>query len=148
MINLKSFVSAFCLLSSVSYAQVPNLPITFAAPKSWEMLSSKEQNGATLILYRFNVSDTSASDSIPSNALVTAYKLQDGIRFEDADQIVTRKVRDSTLIVSGNEKGPWKTYIFVNYEKNRQLIIFYRIGFVDGYGVEVSLLALSLAGPI
>jgi hypothetical protein len=118
-------------------AQIPSsLPITYTAPKSWLLLESRDQRGATIALYKIRDNQTADGKQIPSNALITMYKLPEGVSFADADGIVASRVRDAKLIVSGQDGESWKTYVYVTSEDKQQLIILYRIGIINGIGLE------------
>jgi hypothetical protein len=127
---------AFGLIISSSFAQSNSLPITFEAPKSWTLLESKNQRGATYFLYEIGNNQNKQSKTIPSNALITIYKVPANESFADADAIVGSKLKNATAIVAGQDGESWKTYIYVTYEGKQQLIILYGIGMINGYGAE------------
>ena len=124
---------------SVLSAQGPKFPISFTAPTTWRLLEAKEQNGAEVSLYKIRENQISESLQTTSNALISRYKLPDGISFKDADMIVASHVRDAKLIVSGQDGESWKTYVYVVYEGGQQLIILYRIGILNGFVAEAML---------
>lgn len=127
------------LLSAVTmfaFAQAPEIPITFTTPKSWTLLNYKSQNEALISVFKICENQISPILQIPSNALITRYKLPEAVSFADVDRIVESHVRGATLIVTGQDQGPWKTYIYVIYENKQQLVILYRIGIINGYGIE------------
>jgi hypothetical protein len=76
------------------------------------------------------------STQIPSNAMLSMYKLPNGMTFADADRIVNSHTQIAKLIFSCQDGDSWKSYLLVTYQGKQQLIILYRIGINDGYGVE------------
>ena len=129
-------VAFFCLFILSGPAQGPNLPITFETPKSWNLLESKDQRGSKYFLYEIKSIRNAGKSSVPSNALVTLYKIAEGVSFADADSIVNSRLKNATAIASGQDGENWKTYIYATYEGTQQVIILYRIGMQNGYGVE------------
>lgn len=129
-----------------AFAKSPNLPITFEAPQSWILQESGEVNNVTVFRYQIPNSSKAAGKVISSEALIQLYKLPDGITFALADTVVSSRLNGATLVASRQDGKNWKTYIFtsdkgnlphiVSYKGKQPLIILYRIGMLNGFGVE------------
>jgi len=118
-------------------AQASDHPVSFTAPKSWELIESKVQQGANVVLYKIADNRTKDGRDIPSNVLIQYYPLPKGVSFSSVDGIVYSRMKNATLIVSGKDGDNWKTYIYVTYDEKQQLIAFYRIGIDKGFIAEM-----------
>lgn len=125
------------LLTGTLFAQKGDLPISFSVPKAWKLIEAKRSKGTTFSLYEIPNDQTKNDEHIPSNALIQYYRTPKGVSPLDADRIVGSRVKNATLVLSGQDGDNWKTYIYVASEKKQQVIILYRIGILKSFGVEV-----------
>ena len=112
--------------------------VSFEVPASWKLLKSKTTDTVVVKLYLIR-KDIIGPQTHASNALVQYYPVPKSVTMAKADGIVASHTKGATRILSTKDGPFWKTYLLVNYERNQQYIVLYRIGMVDSVCLEVML---------
>jgi hypothetical protein len=110
--------------------------VSFEMPASWKLQDLKTSDTLVAKLYHIRT-DTIGSEAHHSNALLQYYTVPVSVSITQADNIVASHTKGATFIVSAQDGPNWKTYLLINYERNQQYIVLYRIGVADGVCVEL-----------
>lgn len=117
------------LVPDKTYADTLQDKVSIEIPSSWKLQDSKTSDTLVANLYHIRT-DTIGSEAHHSNALVQYYTVPTSVTIAQADSIVGSHMKGATYILSAHDGPHWKTYLFINYERNQQYIVLYRIGVV------------------
>jgi hypothetical protein len=133
-----SLLLFLALIPGGAFSETWQNKVSFEVPASWKLINSKATDTVVAKVY-FIRKDVIGSETHFSNALLQYYPIPTSITMEQADNIVASHTKGATFILSAQDGPNWKTYLLINYERNQQYIVLYRIGIDDGVCLELML---------
>jgi len=128
--------AAILLFVSPAFCQEIKSPISFEAPKAWTLVEKSHDKGAHQFVYSGSNPKGAGPTKYPATAMVQYFELPPEGSPSDIDWIAESRRGADTPIDCAKDGANWKTFIWISYKEKQQIITLYRIGILDGYGVE------------